>query len=62
MMGRGDCTLYFMDIAEDELKKTAGQVSITRMQSLLELGALCPVPEVSISVYPMPCTPTRAAN
>ena len=39
MMARGDCALYLMDIAEEELKKTAGQVSITRLQSLLELGA-----------------------
>lgn len=58
MMGRGDCALYLMDIAEEELKKTAGQVSITRLQSLLELGArrnpfANPGP-AALSPYPKP--------
>lgn len=39
LMGRGDYAQYLMDIADDELRKCAGQVSITRLQSLLELGA-----------------------
>lgn len=43
LLARGDLFTVFLDIAEAELAKNAGDVILTRLQSLLELGVLdCP--------------------
>lgn len=42
LLARGDLFTVFVDIAEKELSKNAGDVILTRLQSLLELG-VCPV-------------------
>lgn len=39
LLARGDLFTVFVDIADAELTKTASDVILTRLQSLLELGA-----------------------
>lgn len=39
LLARGDLFAVFMDGIEPELDKSASEVSLTRLQSLLELGA-----------------------
>ncbi len=38
LLARGDLFTVFVDIADTELAKTASDVILTRLQSLLELG------------------------
>eukprot|EP00873_Tetraselmis_striata_P043027 jgi/Tetstr1/463291/TSEL_008215.t1 len=38
LLDQGDFLLGFLDTAEDELSKKASEISITRLQSLLEMG------------------------
>ena len=40
LLDQGDLLLSFLDSAEEELAKPAGQVSVIRLQSLLDLGEL----------------------
>ena len=44
LLDKGDLLLTFLDTAEEELSKPASEVSVIRLQSLLDLGkpsALC---------------------
>ena len=42
LLARGDLFTTFLDLAENELERNATDVTVTRLQSLLELGRLSP--------------------
>lgn len=41
LLDKGDMLLSFLDTAEEELSKPASEVSVIRLQSLLDLGTDC---------------------
>lgn len=41
LLDQGDLLVSFLDTAEEELAKPASQVSVIRLQSLLDLGEIC---------------------
>ena len=47
LLDKGDLLLSFLDSAEEELAKPAAQVSIIRLQSLLDLGEILLLDQLS---------------
>jgi len=47
LLDKGDMLLSFLDTAEEELSKPASEVSVIRLQSLLDLGMNCSAATIS---------------
>ena len=50
LLDKGDMLLSFLDTAEEELSKPASEVSVIRLQSLLDLGMDCAAASISTIV------------
>ncbi len=50
LLDKGDMLLSFLDTAEEELSKPASEVSVIRLQSLLDLGMDCAATRTSTIV------------
>jgi len=55
LLDKGDMLLSFLDTAEEELSKPASEVSVIRLQSLLELGTDCAAATIFTYQYSARC-------